>query len=93
MERLLGFLSKWHILFIIISVILIFALIGYFVEKKRHKASPFKIASEKNKIEEINVQDLKNMDQSMSLSDALNKNVTIKPCNQNNQTSGSTPQQ
>ena len=52
MERLLGFLSKWHILFIIISVILIFALIGYFVEKKRHKASPFKIASEKNKVEE-----------------------------------------
>ena len=29
----------------------------------------------------------------MSLSDALNKNVTIKPGNQNNQTSGSTPQQ
>lgn len=87
MTSLLDFLADWYILLILISLILVFALIGYFVEQHRHKASPFKIASEKNKVEEINVEDLKSMDSGVSLSDALNKNATLK--NNNNQNGGS----
>lgn len=87
MTSLLDFLADWYILLILISLILVFALIGYFVEQHRHKASPFKIASEKNKVEEINVEDLKSMDSGVSLSDALIKNATLK--NNNNQNGGS----
>ncbi len=83
MTSFLDFLADWYILIIIITLILIFALIGYFVEQKRHKASPFKIASERNKVEEINVDKLKTMDSSVSLSDALSKNATIKNNNNN----------
>lgn len=87
MTSILDFLADWYILFIIITLILIFALIGYFVEQHRHKASPFKIASERNKVEEINVNDLKAMDSGVSLSDALSKNATLKN-NNNNQNGG-----
>ena len=87
MTSLLDFLADWYILLILISLILVFALIGYFVEQHRHKAFPFKIASEKNKVEEINVEDLKSMDSGVSLSDALIKNATLK--NNNNQNGGS----
>ena len=87
MTSLLDFLADWYILLILISLILVFALIGYFVEQHRHKASPFKIASEKNKVEEINVEDLKSMDSGVSLSDTLTKNATLK--NNNNQNGGS----
>ena len=87
MTSLLDFLADWYILLILISLILVFALIGYFVEQHRHKASPFKIASEKNKVEEINVEDLKSMDSGVSLSDALSKNATLK--SNNNQNGGS----
>ena len=87
MTSLLDFLADWYILLILISLILVFALIGYFVEQHRRKASPFKIASEKNKVEEINVEDLKSMDSGVSLSDALIKNATLK--NNNNQNGGS----
>ena len=83
MTKLLDFLADYHVLFIIITIVLIFALIGYFVEQHRHKASPFKIASERNKVEEINVDKLKSMDTSVSLQDALSKNVNIKN-NKNN---------
>lgn len=83
MTEILDFLADWHIVLIIITVVLIFALIGYFVEQHRHKASPFKIASDRNKVEKINVDKLKTMDSSVSLSDALSKNVTIKNNNPN----------
>ena len=84
MTKLLDFLADYNVLFIIITIVLIFALIGYFVEQHRHKASPFKIASERNKVEEINVDKLKSMDTSVSLQDALSKNVTIKNNKNNN---------
>ncbi len=83
MTELLNFLAKWHILLIIITLILVFALIGYFVEQHRRKASPFKIAQDKNKMEEISVDKLKSLDNSVSLSDALSKNASIKNENSN----------
>lgn len=83
MTKFLDFLADWHILFIILSLVLIFALIGYFVEKKRHKGSPFKIASEQNKIDEFNMDNLKQMSGSVSLTEAVNKNADIKNNNSN----------
>ena len=78
MTKLLNFLAKWHIILIIITLILIFALIGYFVNEHRRKASPFKIAKDKNNLEEITVDKLKSLDSSVSLSAALNKNAELK---------------
>lgn len=75
MIKLLDFLAKWHILFIILSLILIFALIGYFVERKRHKKAPFKIPSKSNDFTTI---DIKNLDNTMSLKDALSNNINKK---------------
>ena len=80
MDNILDFLANWYVLFIIISIILIFALIGYFVERKRSKPSPFKIASDKDIEDQMNIDNLKNMSGNVSLSEALNKNV-ITPGN------------
>ena len=82
MTAFLNFLADYHILFIIISIILIFALIGYFVQKRRRKSSPFKITNE-NEAEELNIVNMNNVDNNVSLSDALNKNATIKNNNPN----------
>ena len=87
MTKFLDFLEHFHILFIIVSLILIFALIGYFVEKKRHKGSPFKLAAERNKVEEINTGDLGAIDTSVSLNAAVSKNAEYK-----NDANNSTPQ-
>lgn len=83
MTKFLDFLADWHIIFIIISLALIFALIGFFVEQKRHKGSPFKIASEQNKMQEININNLKQMSNTVSLSEAVNKNADLKNNNNN----------
>lgn len=85
MAKFLDFLANWHIIFIILSLVLIFALIGFFVEKKRHKGSPFKIASEQNKMQEINMNSLKQMSNTVSLSEAVNKNADLKNNNNNTQ--------
>ena len=45
-EKILDFLANWYVLFIIISLLLIFSLIGYFVTKRRKKNSIFKLSSE-----------------------------------------------
>ncbi len=83
MTTFLNFISDWYILLIVITLILFFALIGYFVERKRRKPSPFKIASDKNDAEQINIENLKSISSNVSLSEALNKNV-ITNNNQNN---------
>lgn len=73
----MNFLGKHYILFIIITLVLIFALIGYFVEKKQNKESPFKIASEKRKTEDLNLENIQ-VNNDMALSEMINKNASIK---------------
>lgn len=78
MEKILDFLANWYVLFIIISLLLIFSLIGYFVTKRRKKNSIFKLSSEQNN--NINIADIP-LDNNVSLNEALNKNKTVNKDN------------
>ena len=77
-EKILDFLANWYVLFIIISLLLIFSLIGYFVTKWRKKNSIFKLSSEQNN--NINIADIP-LDNNVSLNEALNKNKTVNKDN------------
>ena len=77
-EKILDFLANWYVLFIIIFLLLIFSLIGYFVTKRRKKNSIFKLSSEQNN--NINIADIP-LDNNVSLNEALNKNKTVNKDN------------
>ena len=77
-EKILDFLANWYVIFIIISLLLIFSLIGYFVTKRRKKNSIFKLSSEQNN--NINIADIP-LDNNVSLNEALNKNKTVNKDN------------
>ena len=77
-EKILDFLANLYVLFIIISLLLIFSLIGYFVTKRRKKNSIFKLSSEQNN--NINIADIP-LDNNVSLNEALNKNKTVNKDN------------
>lgn len=77
-EKILDFLANWYVLFIIISLLLIFSLIGYFVTKRRKKNSIFKLSGEQNN--NINIADIP-LDNNVSLNEALNKNKTVNKDN------------
>lgn len=72
MEGFLNFLVDHYVLFLTISILLVFALIGYFVDVNRRKNNVYKI----NKPEEINLESLE-VQENVALSDALNKNKNV----------------
>lgn len=61
MENFIKFISDNYIIFIIVTLVLIFALIGYFVERKRSKVS-FKIDNSEinTQVEVLNNPEAKN---------------------------------
>ncbi len=54
MDKIMEFLGNIYIILILITIILIFALIGYFVNRKRSKGTQFKIDNNVDLNEEIN---------------------------------------
>ena len=80
MNAISGFIINHYGWFIIISVMLILALIGYFVEQKKAKANPYKI----EKKEEINLDALNN-NQNESLQNMINKNKDINNLSNRNE--------
>ena len=78
MNAISGFIINNYGWFIVISVILILALIGYFVEQKKAKRNPYKL----EKKEEINLDAL-NTNQNDSLQAVINKNTTSNTLNSN----------
>ena len=77
---MLDFVEQYYIIFIIISVLLIFSLIGYFVKEKNKKTSSFKINNDSNDNLDIaedvnNVNIANNIADNMSINDIINKNV------------------
>ena len=77
---MLDFVEQYYIIFIIISVLLIFSLIGYFVNEKNKKRSSFKINNDGNDnlniTEDVNnVNIANNIADNMSINDIINKNV------------------
>ena len=80
---MLDFIEQYYILFIVISVILIFSLIGYFVNEKNKKGTSFKVNNEthdnlniSNDTNNINIAN--NIADNMSINDIINKNVDNK---------------
>lgn len=77
---MLEFLENYYILFIIISVLLIFSLIGYFVNEKNKKGNAFRININNN--DNLNISNdvnntniANNIADNMSINDIINKNV------------------
>lgn len=77
---MLEFLENYYILFIIISVLLIFSLIGYFVNEKNKKGNAFRININNN--DKLNISNdvnntniANNIADNMSINDIINKNV------------------
>ena len=81
---MLYFVEQYYILFIVISVLLIFSLIGYFIKKKNKKGTSFKINS--NEADNLNIANdtnnnvniANNIADNMSINDIINKNVDNK---------------
>ncbi len=77
---MLDFVEQYYIVFIVISVLLIFSLIGYFVNKKNKKGNAFRINDNNNDNLNIasdvnNTNIANNIADNMSINDIINKNV------------------
>ena len=86
---MLDFVEQYYILFIIISVLLIFSFIGYFVNEKNKKGNSFRINDNNNdnlniKSDVSNTNIANNIADDMSINDIINKNVDSKINTNNN---------
>ncbi len=86
---MLDFVEQYYILFIIISVLLIFSFIGYFVNEKNKKGNSFRINDNNNdnlniKSDVSNTNIANNIADNMSINDIINKNVDSKINTNNN---------
>lgn len=81
MSEFTEFLRIHCVLFVLITVFLIFALVGFFVDRKRQKGSPFKIKSDEN----IMSNEISNMQitDDFNLQDRIKENADIKNKNVN----------
>lgn len=71
MTKFLNGIIDNYVWFLLVSILLIFALIGFFVDLKRRKNSPYKLEKE-----EINLNNLE-VNDGVGLSEMLSKNKTI----------------
>lgn len=82
MEDFLKFLSDKYLLLILITLFLICALVGYFVDIKKKKESPFKIASDNMKKMDVNINDIQ-VNNNVSLQDKVKENAGVNGQNNN----------
>ena len=78
MTSILEFLSKHYLIFDLITLFLIFSLIGYFVSRKKEKNVKFKLDSNNNtqNISEVNTMQTQ-INTNMSLQDLVRENKNI----------------
>ena len=80
MANILEFLSKYYLIFDLISLFLVFSLIGYFVSRKKEKENTFKINSDQNNRYQ-NINDIKDLqpqiNTNMSLQDLVKENKSV----------------
>lgn len=80
MANILEFLSKYYLIFDLISLFLVFSLIGYFVSRKKEKENTFKINSGQNNTYQ-NINDIKDLqpqiNTNMSLQDLVKENKSV----------------
>lgn len=81
MSEFTEFLREHCLLLVLITLFLIFALVGYFVDRKRKKDSPFKIRTDENNMS----KEISNMQISsdFNLQDRIKENADIKNKNVN----------
>ena len=78
MEQFINFITQHYLLFDIITLFLILALIGYFVNIKKEKNKVFKINNSENEIKDIPINT------NMSLQDFVNENKSFGTNTNNN---------
>lgn len=78
MEQFINFITQHYLLFDIITLFLILALIGYFVNIKKEKNKVFKINNFENEIKDIPINT------NMSLQDFVNENKSVGTNTNNN---------
>lgn len=78
MEQFINFITQHYLLFDIITLFLILALIGYFVNIKKQKSNVFKINNAENEINDIPINT------NMSLQDFVNDNKNVGTNTNNN---------
>ena len=80
MANILEFLSKYYLIFDLISLFSVFSLIGYFVSRKKEKENTFKINSDQNNTYQ-NINDIKDLQPqiktNMSLQDLVKENKSV----------------
>lgn len=78
MANVLEFLSKYYLIFDLISLFLVFSLIGYFVSRKKEKNSKFKLDSNGTTQNINNVNIIQNqINTNMSLQDLVKENKNV----------------
>lgn len=75
MENIINFVLKYYILLLIITIFLIIALIGYFIDRKRKKSIPFLMQNE-----DIDLSQLSGKE-NVSLQEMVNKSQGISSVN------------
>lgn len=78
MEQFINFITQHYLLFDIITLFLILALIGYFVNIKKQKSNVFKINNDENEINDIPINT------NMSLQDFVIENKSVGTNTNNN---------
>lgn len=76
MEKIVDFIGNNYAWFLTITIILLFALIGYIVDTKRNKNDLLK--KTENEIEEINLENIK-VQEEKSLNDVVSTSKNINP--------------
>ena len=71
MEKFLNFVQNYYIIFIILSIFLIFGIIGYIIDNKRRKSNIYKLENEDIDIENLNI------DGNISLKEMVNKSYNM----------------
>ncbi len=76
MEKIVDFIGDNYAWFLTITIILLFALIGYIVDSKRNKNDLFK--KTENEMDEINLENI-TIQEGKSLNDMVSKSKNINP--------------
>ena len=79
MENILEYLENHYITFIILAVLMLFALVGYFAKKKSDKDQPYKLADENARAEEELENLAQRVQKGASLHDFVSRNVSMSP--------------
>ena len=74
MEKFMDFLAANSTLFLLITIILVFALIGFIVEGRRSKSDLFK--KTENELDEISIQNIQ-MQENKSFKDVVSSSKNI----------------